>query len=67
MLFDRGIPLDVLARTFGHSGLKLTDLLSADVLRGVPRVAINLLGLRGARLRSMRRSIFLQQTERLFQ
>jgi hypothetical protein len=67
MVLDRGITLDVLVRTFGHSGLRLTDLLSVDVLRGVPRVAINLLGLRGARLRLMRRSGALQETERLFQ
>jgi hypothetical protein len=67
MLGDKGITLQMLATTLRHSGLGPTDLFAADVLHGVPKVAIRLLGLRGARLRIISRSRALPRTEQLFQ
>jgi hypothetical protein len=67
MVLDKSITLEMLENTFRHSGLKLADLLSPDVLHGLPKVAIGLLGMRGARLRIMRRLKSLQKTELLFQ
>jgi len=67
MLGHKGITLEMLATTFSHSGLGVTDLLSTEVLHGIPKVAIRLLGLRGARLRIMSRSQALPKTEQLFQ
>jgi len=66
MLFDKNVSVIDLATTLKHAGLGLRGLVSVDLLRGLPRVAINLLGLRGARLRLLRRSGALLATEAFF-
>ena len=67
MLIDEHITWRVLAKTFRHSGLRFSDIISADVLYGVLTLAVKLLGLRGTRLRKMRESKSLLMTEGLFQ
>lgn len=66
MLFDKKIPLQTLVLTFKHAGFRLTNLICADVFHGVITVCINVLGLRGARLRLRRRSKSLLATEQIF-
>jgi hypothetical protein len=66
MLFDKNVSVVDLAATLKHAGLGLQKLASTDLLRGLPRVAIDHLGLRGGRLRLLRRSGSLQETESLF-
>jgi hypothetical protein len=63
---DGGITLDALVKTYTHAGLQWSDLLSRDVLHGITKVAVRLLGLRGARLRMMGRFGTLPRTESLF-
>jgi hypothetical protein len=67
MLFDEHIAWRTLAKTYRHSGLRFSDFIAVDVLYGVPTLAVKLLGLRGTRLKKMRKSKSLEMTERLLQ
>lgn len=67
MVFDEHITWRTLAKTYRHSGLRFSDILSAEVVYGVTTIAVKLLGLRGTRLRKMRRSKLLPVTESMFQ
>lgn len=66
ILLDKDISRKALMTTFRHAGLKYSDLISVDVLRGAFTFCVGLLGLRGARLRLRRRSKSLRSTERFF-
>lgn len=66
ILVHKQISFQTLATTFKHAGLRFTDLLCVDFSQGALTVCINLLGLRGARLKLKRRSKSLLTTEQLF-
>ncbi len=66
MVLDRNISLKIVMMTFRHARLRLSDLICVDFFRGVIKVCISALGLRGARLRLLRRSKSLLKTEQIF-
>jgi hypothetical protein len=66
MILDNKISLKTVMMTFRHSGLRLTEVVCINALRGVITTFIKVLGLRGARLRLRRRSKSLLNTEQIF-
>lgn len=66
MVFDSKIPIETLIMTLRHSGIRFLDLISVDVFKGLRKVCISLIGLRGVRLRFLRQSKSLLYTEQIF-
>ena len=66
MIWDNNISGQMLMLTFKHSGLSFVDLISIDIFRGLITVCINILGLKGARLRLRRRLKLFSSTGQIF-
>jgi hypothetical protein len=67
IFFDKNISIEVLRMSLQNSGLKFQDFLTLSILRGLKDVFIKAIGLRGARLRILKYSNQLKDTNKIME